>query len=423
MAKELLENENLKAAGGASAAENKKKQLPGMIGTAVAAPATKNLATTQNVAPGAVATVNQEQVSAPPVTTAAVPAAAPAAAPTSTPAYDQNTDYAALIAQAAAKGDYAAAAQYERQRNAKITGEGLGYTQTNQYSSYLPGGNDYITGLLNEVDTNDPDSIYAAYEQIISQNNPATDLSGMLNEMYDANEAAQRAQIDQQYAGLQSALDAEKEALAQSYRNQQIQTDVAAKKNQMAFNEVQNALGLSSGAMGQAALARNNQLQSDLTTLRAAKQTAEAEIERQRTTYKEQYTAALQEAVAQNDYERAVALYEEAVRQDEALKAQEQTNVAYVLDYLNNRLAEASAAASGYSGGGGSYGTGASEEEDSTDVTYGTGLDTQSFSNLAQMVQLYAANGMHDKLDAYLNGSTAQQMSKEQWAQILALLD
>lgn len=49
--------------------------------------------------------------------------------------YDDKTDYAAKMNEAAAKGDYASAAKYEAQRNAKIAGEGLGYTQTNKYSS------------------------------------------------------------------------------------------------------------------------------------------------------------------------------------------------------------------------------------------------------------------------------------------------
>ena len=39
--------------------------------------------------------------------------------------YDKNTDYAALMEQAAQRGDHASAAIYEQQRNAKIRGEGM----------------------------------------------------------------------------------------------------------------------------------------------------------------------------------------------------------------------------------------------------------------------------------------------------------
>lgn len=54
--------------------------------------------------------------------------------------YDKNTDYQKLINSAAAKGDYASAAKYEQQRNAKIDGTGSSYAKTNNYSKYLNSG-------------------------------------------------------------------------------------------------------------------------------------------------------------------------------------------------------------------------------------------------------------------------------------------
>lgn len=53
--------------------------------------------------------------------------------------YDKDTDYAALMEQAARHGDNAAAAVYEQQRNAKIRGEGMAsQEQTRDYAQYLP---------------------------------------------------------------------------------------------------------------------------------------------------------------------------------------------------------------------------------------------------------------------------------------------
>ena len=53
--------------------------------------------------------------------------------------YDKDTDYAALMERAAQRGDNAAAAIYEQQRNAKIRGEGMaGQEQTSDYAQYLP---------------------------------------------------------------------------------------------------------------------------------------------------------------------------------------------------------------------------------------------------------------------------------------------
>ena len=54
--------------------------------------------------------------------------------------YDPNVDYSDLIAQEAAKGVNAnrqLLAQYEAQRNAKIAGERLPYTQTSVYTSEM----------------------------------------------------------------------------------------------------------------------------------------------------------------------------------------------------------------------------------------------------------------------------------------------
>lgn len=87
--------------------------------------------------------------------------------------YDRDVDYQALINQAAARGDYSAAAKYEQQRNAKIAGENLGHAQTNKYASYLPKsyngveynlGTDYMA-KLNDAMRNGDYSAAAKYER------------------------------------------------------------------------------------------------------------------------------------------------------------------------------------------------------------------------------------------------------------------
>lgn len=50
--------------------------------------------------------------------------------------YDPDTDYSALMGDAAANKDYMSAAGYEQQRNDKIDGEGLDYSKTNKYTPY-----------------------------------------------------------------------------------------------------------------------------------------------------------------------------------------------------------------------------------------------------------------------------------------------
>ena len=103
--------------------------------------------------------------------------------------YDKNTDYQAAINSAVAAKDYAAAAQYEKLRNAKIRGEGLNYEQTNQYASYLPESQksyngvdyntavDYMAKIQDAVKRGD----YAAAAQYEKQRNAKIQGEGLQN--------------------------------------------------------------------------------------------------------------------------------------------------------------------------------------------------------------------------------------------------
>ena len=90
-----------------------------------------------------------------------------------TMAYDKTVDYQSLINQAAAKGDYSAAAKYEQQRNEKISGENLGYSQTSEYAAYLPKSYDGVEydlatdymSKINQAMRNGDYSAAAKYEQ------------------------------------------------------------------------------------------------------------------------------------------------------------------------------------------------------------------------------------------------------------------
>ena len=234
---------------------------------------------------------------------------------------------------------------------------GAPYTAETQKSAASPTTSDYA-GMLGGVDWNDPNSIYKTYEQIITRQNDPTDLSDLINQMYDKNLEASKAQLAGNYAGMQERFDAEKQQAEENARRKETQSAIDAQRAAQAWNEQSAAYGLSSGAQGQAALARSNQLQSDLTAIRTAQQAADAEIERQRSTAAQEYEAALREAIASNDYNRATALYEEAVRLDQAFREQEQTTAEQVASYLSGRAATAgsysSGGGSGYSSGSGS---------------------------------------------------------------------
>lgn len=134
-----------------------------------------------------------------------------------------------------------------------------------------------------------------------------------VNAIYDAALAQQKAQIEADAAGLDRYYQLARQRVDQDYQNNLNRTAVEADKANLNWNEVKNALGLSSGTMGQAWLARQNSTQDSMSDLRAAQQKAQADLEMEYLKRKDQYAAALREAIAQNDYERAKKLYELAV--------------------------------------------------------------------------------------------------------------
>lgn len=146
--------------------------------------------------------------------------------------------------------------------------------------------------------------------------NTTTNYEDYINKMYDSSLQSQKAQLEADYQQSQSDLDAEKAAAQKQADAALTRTYVEAAKSQKAQQEVQNAYGLTSGAMAQAKLAQDNQLQADLTTIRAAQQEVDAEAERQRSILSQQFMAAITQAQANNDLDRAQALYEAAQQAD-----------------------------------------------------------------------------------------------------------
>lgn len=140
-----------------------------------------------------------------------------------------------------------------------------------------------------------------------------------INEMYDSSLESQKQQLQSNYEMDVSNLDAEKEQAQLEHEEDLSRAYVEAYKKAKNFNEVQNAYGLTSGAMGQAALAQGNQLSADLTELRAAQEQIDAEIERQRSILAKEYSSAIAQAQADNDFQRAQALYEQAQREEDRL--------------------------------------------------------------------------------------------------------
>ena len=306
----------------------------------------------------------------------AQPAATTSAASTQQPAtpakpsyngveYDPNADYMALMQDAVKRGDYTAAAQYEKLRNAKIQGEGLNFEQTKQYASYLPesqksyDGVDYNTaidymakiqdavkrgdyaaaaqyekqrnakiqgeGLQNFETTN----LYGKYipttPEAAGISNPATILSQMtelLNQWKEASAQQQTSQID--YATQQAVTELER-ALAdaapqyQTQRNQIAADERKAMDNAALYAEVRG----DRGGIGQE---QYNLIQSSAAQSRLAVSQAQTKL----STDTARQIADLR---AKGEFEKADALLTLTQTYLSQLMSLQQWQVNYAMDY------------------------------------------------------------------------------------------
>ena len=162
-----------------------------------------------------------------------------------------------------------------------------------------------------------------------------SDLSGYLNQMYDAQLKSQLAALESAYQENLAELERNRAETDAAYNEQKRQTQGSAERSAANWRELANAQGLNTGAMGQAAISQNNQLQSNLNTLGAAQAQALANIQSQRTLLGKQYQLQILQAQADNDFERAQKLYDEAVRQDEILRGKEQQTMSMMQSLLS----------------------------------------------------------------------------------------
>lgn len=271
----------------------------------------------------------------------------------------------------------------------------------------------------------------SSWSSLLSGGSGGTDLSDYLNQMYDAQLKSQLAQLESAYAENLAELDQNQTKTDAAYDEQKRQTQGNAERSAANWRELATAQGLNTGAVGQAALAQNNQLQSNLNTLGAAQAQALADIESQRTLLGKQYQLQILQAQADNDMNRAQLLYQEAVRQDELLQAQQQQYMSLISDYLSSALSSGSSGSSGSSkssgGSSGSSGSSSglswlyddsSSSNSSSNSSSGSGVSADRVNAAARYVsQLISLNGYGSRDGEYLakallsNGYSAEEAS------------
>lgn len=149
----------------------------------------------------------------------------------------------------------------------------------------------------------------------------ATSQEEYVNRMYDAYRAQQEADLKAAYEQNLATMNREAERLPETYDQAARQAAVQAEINRQNFNNSALASGLNTGAGSQVRLSQDNAALGNLASIRRAQSNAQADIDFQRAQLETQYKNAIASAVANNDLQRAQALYNEAKRVDDSLVA------------------------------------------------------------------------------------------------------
>lgn len=157
----------------------------------------------------------------------------------------------------------------------------------------------------------------------------ATDQSAYIRSMYQASRDAEEARLRSAYEQNMADFDYQQGQLAGAYNAAADEAAAQSEINRMNFNNSAAGTGLNTGAAGQAALSQSNAQARNIANVRTAQANAQAQIQLERKKRTAAYQSAINEALANNDRDRAQALYSEAIRQDQAARQKAQLLAQY----------------------------------------------------------------------------------------------
>ena len=146
----------------------------------------------------------------------------------------------------------------------------------------------------------------------------AQSMENYINALYAAQEDLALEQLRSQYEQNVLELDSTSAKIPAEYATAR---NIASTDNEIvksAFNERAAAHGLSSGTGTQATLSMNNALLGNLASISTAEADAIGKVELTRNQLKAAYSSNITKAIAENNLEKAAALYKELARLDEA---------------------------------------------------------------------------------------------------------
>lgn len=150
-----------------------------------------------------------------------------------------------------------------------------------------------------------------------------------VNQMYDAQKQATLAGLESAYNQNLSNAQAQRDALPQQYQSRANDLAVQYERNRRNLNQQAAANGLNTGAGSQMQLALGSNYQRDYGGIRTSQQQAIDQADRNINDLKAAYQSSVQQAVANNDYQRLQALMAEYKNQYQQQLSQAQTLASY----------------------------------------------------------------------------------------------
>ena len=140
-----------------------------------------------------------------------------------------------------------------------------------------------------------------------------------VNKLYDKRQQSQKDLMDQSQKDSTDFLSGQSQSVQNQTKDYVNRTNVESQA--AAQNPTYPRQNLSAGAAAQQGLSRGNANQANTGALNAQQAQAEAEIQRQRQNLAQYYQAEIQRATAENDMQRAQALYNAAKNEESRLES------------------------------------------------------------------------------------------------------
>lgn len=163
-------------------------------------------------------------------------------------------------------------------------------------------------------------------------------MTDYINDLYAQQLEAELAALKSAYDANVAEVESQNDKIAEQYRTARNQAAAQNALEVQRMNEMGLAQGLNTGASGQMALAQNAAYQGNLGNLWAAEAQDQADVDLALSNLLNEYNSNVQQTTASSNAQRAQALYQEMVRQQELAQQQTSTAREYALNLLSSGI-------------------------------------------------------------------------------------